>query len=322
MYDCGNEGDELGNNLSTHFLIIPVLKALERIFGDEMIFIGREAIAGAVFSHIRFKRIVGMGVRIESGVKTFDVQGISKEIQDCGLFLCLNTWMGTEEENLKILLDKLSPQRSVGFYDFFNEKLTFNLDMHFCVLMFQCVTLLEPPAKITDYICSPGVPHKGGEIVRQFIDTFKSEGGRLLVVAPHSTCDRKEIPYTVYLEALKKVLDVFDNLSIIVLSSEFRWPYSDTYQDRIVIFDNSSNEVTWSFVAYADYFLGPESDFLHIADIYKIPSVGIFGKVSPIHLCGFRFTENLCLESLDYMMRDITTEQISAALQRLITEKL
>ncbi|NLR68663.1 glycosyltransferase family 9 protein [Chitinophaga varians] len=322
LYDCGNEGDELGNILSTHFLIGPVLKALQAMFGDEMIFVGRKAIAEVIFSPVRFKKIVEMGVRIDSGVRRVDLQGILKEIQECDLIICLNTWIGGEGENLKMLLEHLSPQWSIGFYDFFKEKLAFNPDMHFCDMMFQCVALMDPSAAIADFVRGPEVPQRGREIVRQFVGTLKSEGGSILVVAPHATCQRKEIAYSVYPEALKKVLDNFDNLSIIVLSSEFRWPYSDAYKDRIVIFDHFTTEVTWSFVAHADYFLGPESDALHIADIYRIPSVGIFGKLSPVHFSGFRFAENYSLQSNDYAMQDITTEQISEALRQLIMKTL
>jgi ADP-heptose:LPS heptosyltransferase len=72
-------------------------------------------------------------------------------------------------------------------------------------------------------------------------------------------------------------------------------------------------------VAECDLFIGVDSCFLHVADLFGVPGVGLFGPTSP-QCWGFRFAEARHVTgggSLD----DISVEAAFMALEELMLSR-
>ena len=70
--------------------------------------------------------------------------------------------------------------------------------------------------------------------------------------------------------------------------------------------------ITFALIGVADLFLGIDSAMLHIADLYRIPGVGIFGSTDPKQW-GFRFSPHRHV-----IVDDINSTNINCVVNALI----
>jgi len=106
-------------------------------------------------------------------------------------------------------------------------------------------------------------------------------GHRLLFVHPETRPD-KVWPIEGYRNVLRAFLDTHRDITVIAASG---WDFG---LDRVVSLD-LHYELALAVLARSDLFLGIDSCFLHAADMFRLPSVGLFGPTSPAHW-GFRLT--------------------------------
>src|SRR5262249_48126309 len=72
-----------------------------------------------------------------------------------------------------------------------------------------------------------------------------------------------------------------------------------------------------ALVAEADLFLGVDSCMLHVADLFRVPGVGLFGPTLPAEW-GFRFGTHLHLVGNDGELASIQPLAALAALETLL----
>ena len=61
--------------------------------------------------------------------------------------------------------------------------------------------------------------------------------------------------------------------------------------DRVIPSCGLSLDFALALIAEADLFVGIDSSFLHAADLFRVPGVGMFGPTAPSEW-GFRFARH------------------------------
>src|SRR5262249_8063729 len=87
---------------------------------------------------------------------------------------------------------------------------------------------------------------------------------------------------------------------------------------RVVVIDDIPLELAMYLVSNADCFIGVDSCMLHVADLAKIPSIGIFG---PTRICefGIRFSEQRFHISISLLSEETIIESILVAIKDLFS---
>jgi hypothetical protein len=89
--------------------------------------------------------------------------------------------------------------------------------------------------------------------------------------------------------------------------------------ERIIRFENGGIPMTSIFVSLCDAFVGIDSYFLHVADLSRVPSVGIFGPTKPVQW-GCRFTNHAHVTSNE--ITNISVDEVFHELTRLLDESM
>lgn len=313
----GLHADDLGNWYSCHFLSIPTIKALSKIFGGEITLVTDKEEGELYFSHIPHKKIIDLHWKVNNCLRGFDADKVGKEVGECDLFICLNSWNGESGLNVKHLLGLLSPVLSLGFHNFFMEKIPYTTDNHYSELLFNFALYFDPLLLLSDYMIKPSIPVNAGHIASEIIEDYRALGGRILTIVPDVSTPRKAWQIGHYQEVIRNILDKHPHVGIILLFKK-ECPLALSGNDRLLVLEHVPSAVSLAFVALSDFFLGVESDALHIADVFGVPGVGIFGMLSPTEWAGFRFTRNISLSRQTVNLSEITPAEVVDAFDELL----
>lgn len=291
------------NAIGDYIMALPTLRALNQLFeGRLSIVYNSNKINEYLLSEFNFRCSIGIEFNHSDGERRFDPVLLSDKMQDCDLFLYLNTWIYSED--IRILLNGLPLlKKSAGYYSCFSNQIPYSTAIHNFDLYFRMVHLFDKKLSIENFSHPPKLNEAYENIYTQVKKT-KLRSVQYLSVHFDSEPE-KSIESHLYRPFLEKILDDNSDIFIIPLGLE-KIKLAEKYEDRIINFGKPLPFlIATAYLSCSDYFIGVDSCFLHLADLFQVPSTGLFGPTSEVEF-GFRFNKDytyICPETRE--LKDI-----------------
>jgi ADP-heptose:LPS heptosyltransferase len=300
------------NGLGDHLLALPALRALSRTFPTNLTLLtAAEYPTELLLAGVEFVRTIKVPMRIASdGSRLFDAGQAAEMHGPMRWFISLATW---HSSSVTELIDALRPAQSVGMHPEFDCIVPVNLAEHAADRTFRVAQYFEPSARLEDFTGPMRLP-TGNVAMATEVRRAVGVDRRLLVVhAETSTAEKRWAPNRME-EALRRLTT--DQPELFVLAVSYGAPCFNV--ERVGRSAVAATGVPigsfLALIAAADLFLGIDSFGLHIADLWGVPAVGLFGLTSPAEY-GFRFSANNCHIDGKGDMGNIKVEQVVDAVK-------
>lgn len=304
----------LANGIGDHIVALPALRALSNIFYGRLSLIVVDEAYTHIFSDIVFESVwfiktfgvLGTHVMQKIGreLAPFDYEALAEEASGCDLFISLCLWTSPDLERL---VKKISPSVSVGFHSRFTYK--FSEAVNCFDTLFSVNHFFNPKIKIEDFSNPPSIEQKYLKLVH---DLKKNMIKNKLLILHTDTKQRKMWSSDNFLKTIDEFLSVQTDYIVIIVGMCHNLPLESAYH-RNRIFDVCGIPLRLSFalLSVADLFLGIDSCLLHVADLFRVRGVGIFGPTKP-KKWGFRFAQHKHITSDS--IASIASEEVIDAL--------
>jgi uncharacterized protein len=290
------------NALGDHLLALPTMRALNHILAPNLRYLGLPDSAPTFFRDIRFADVLTLkGTYVDKERRDFDVEAAASDIGECDLVV---SPLSYSSDSIRSLLDRLRPARSIGFLPYFSEYVQPARKMHEFDLAFQIPLHLEPRLCIDTFASPPSAP---------FLRAVgRAKGKHKLLVIHSDTKPEKTWPWDRFARVLNRFFTVRRNFVGILIGMPNAATDPSLVSPNVVPCLGKSLADTLGLIRHADLFIGIDSCFLHAADLFRVPGIGLFGPTSPKEF-GWRFTRNLHLKGRS-RMSDISYERVLSAL--------
>jgi hypothetical protein len=278
-----------GNGVGDHFLNLPAVRALVRLFPERLALICCANAHLVFYYDLRLRVICEMPMEIgrcgrpKSKARLFDADRVAIAIGPCDLLISLNPW---HSSSIDRLLARLAPLASIGFFPQFQRQISLNSGCHAADLAFEIPRALDRSLHIEDFSKPP-----------EFADRFVEQARRVLRVVPRAfrllavhadTARQKMWPRRRFVKLLDMFLQQRPEFLVIVLGWTDMRLDTGRHGDRVLPAYRLPLPTSALLVASSDLFVGVDSCLLHVADLFRVPGVGIFGPTNPKEW-GFRF---------------------------------
>jgi hypothetical protein len=302
------------NGLGDAFLALPALRALSQVPKLKMAILtnSNDPIFNLIMREISSVDLIGINIEEKKGGKNFDVSRLGVLRKNYEWLVCLNEWSPTEggDHFRQVCAEK----KSIGCFEFFNAHIIRPNRTHTMDYLFEFAKYFDSSYRIDPFMGTPKVDLKYQSIVSE----FKQKVGSMRLLVMHMDTQKEKMWDEVYLESfLSHTFLNYPQLMVIMIGVSL--PVSSKFSDeiRLVRFEDTDFRLPWCLVAQADYFIGVDSVFLHIADFYNIPSIGLFGPTCPEEW-GFRATRYYRHLKSSGAMGDILPEYLITEFSKLV----
>lgn len=300
-------------------MALPTLRALNNIFeGKLSIVYNKSKINEYILSEFNFRNIIEIEFTKVNEERAFNSFELSKQMKECDLLIYLNTWINLE--NIQILLKNLHDlKNSIGFYTCFKTQIEYSTTIHNFDLYFRMVHIFNKKLLIQDFSYPPVFNENYKKIIKE-IEKNKVKNIKYLAIHFDSEPE-KSLKREIYHKLLEKILENRNDIYLVPIGLE-QIELSEKYEQRILYFNQPLPFIiATAYLETADFFIGVDSCFLHISDLNRIPSIGIFGPTSEVEF-GFRFGINsMHISSKMGRIRDIKSHEIYKKLKQLLNVK-
>jgi hypothetical protein len=271
------------NGFGDRLMGLPAIRALAAIFPNQLKVICGQGDRSTYYLDLPLRDVCEVEYTRTDKGWGFDVPLVATTIESCDLFVSLNPW---HSKSIDELLAVLQPSNSIGFYPNSNHLIPFQKTIHTADLMFKFPCLLNPELRLEDYCYPLSLPEEDVNVARALRSTIP-ESARLLLIH-NETLAEKVWPDEKLISLLDEFLSRHEAYVAFVLDQSERRLDTGKQGARVKhLFDDRTIAASYALVADADLFLGVDSCFLHAADLYRVPGVGLFGPTDH-HAYGFR----------------------------------
>jgi hypothetical protein len=291
------------NGLGDHLLALPALRALSEILPGPPVLLTGEGPTEILFAGVELASTVKLPMEVDRYQRTFDGRRAAALVSPIDLLVSLVPW---HSDSVRDLLVAAEPCTSVGFHSDFDTVLPLDHSRHSADLTFDAVRHFRPDAPFDAYAFPLELPRSA---VMFAADLRSKLGAQKLLVVHAETKTEKRYPPLRMQEALHAFLDQHPDYAAMVVGH--REAAFDASAVGASMFE-AIGIPTSSFVALiaaADLFLGVDSFGLHVADLWRVPAVGLFGPTSADEF-GFRFSAGFRQLQGRGTMSDIGTQQV------------
>lgn len=301
------------NARGDYLLNLPAIRALSRLFGGRLSLICRPGARQCFYSNLKFRRVWEPPLDFSGLRSRFDAKRLAERMDGCDLFLCLNSW---HDELMDEFIAEIRPTISIGYDARFTLPLPLDFDKHNADLGFDLPRSLEPDLRIEEFAQPPGMERRRVAFARSIRDRIPP-GCRVLALHAETKSDKMWPP-----ERFRAVLDEFlrrhPEFFVLDLGLSDAGLESGRFADRIILCGRLPLPTVIALVGFADLFLGVDSCFLHAADLYRVPGVGLFGPTRSAEF-GFRFGPHRHID-VGGSMTTIKVADVLSALDSLVEQ--
>ncbi len=301
------------NGLGDRLMALPAVRALCQLFPGRLGLICEKGDYATYYSDLPLRAVCELEFERGDAGWLFDAAKAEAAVGPCDLLLSFNTW---HSASVNELLCRLRPAYSVGFDWEFGHHLTFEKDEHRVDTMFRLVRLLDSTLAPEEFRHPLALPLKDVERARR-LRARLPERLRLLVVHTE-TLPHKMWPTERFVSVLDNFFDEHEDCAAFVLDKADRKVDVGRHGDRVIHLPYAPVATCYALVERADLFFGIDSCYLHAADMFGVPGVGLFGPTDP-KVFGFRFGPHRHVRA-DGTMEGIGTTAVQQALQSIVAE--
>jgi hypothetical protein len=297
------------------FINLPALRALTHLFEGRLTLACKRTSDLFCFDDLEVGNRVALKVwgSPECGWQ-FDPAEALAGIGPCDLFLSLVPWYSPQ---LNGLLEELRPSLSVGFFGHYGHPLKLDYGKHSADLAFDIPRALQPDCRLEDF----AAPLRYSEPQRAFVREIRAmlkPGQKILTLHADTLADKMWSD-----ERWAAVLDEFleahrEFVALLVGGGTYgdrQRIDAGRHTDRVIPCYGLSLAASCCLVAESDLFVGVDSCMLHVADLGRVPGVGLFGPTSAMEF-GFRLGPHIMIQA-DGSTASIGVRQVVSALNQL-----
>lgn len=302
------------NGIGDHILAIPAVRALAAHFGGNLQLVCAPEAPDLYFHDVPLQATHKVPfTRGADGRPVFDAGSVAAAVGDCDCFLSLVPW---HSRSLDELLDRWSPQVSMGFDPAFHTALPIDFDKHSADLTFDLVRSVDPTLELTQFAAPMAIRQAEGNTAAA-LASILPRSARILIVHADSKRE-KQWPREKFIRVLDSFLSRHRNFYALVQGTNALDLDEGRHARRVVPCGGLGLGAAFALTASADVFLGIDSCILHVADLCRTPGVGLFGATSSREW-GFRFAAHRHVDC-GPSMQDAHEDTVLAALESLYTE--
>jgi ADP-heptose:LPS heptosyltransferase len=305
------------NGLGDYLLTLPALRALACALPTRLALITSDGPSEFLFGDVGIERFVKVPME-RPGASAARSFSASEAVRALGPVECLVSLVPWHSASLSELVRLVRPGWTIGLHHDFDFCVPGNTHEHAADRPFNLVKKFAPHFQISAFAHPFALPPESvaaAEDVRRAIGVNR----RLLVVHEETATKEKQWLPSRMEETLRVLATRYPDLFIIVVS---RHPPSfniETLGDAAISITRVSLPFFLALIAQADVFIGVDSVGLHVADLWGIPAIGLFGPTSPAEW-GFRFSGKGVHVDGKGSMSSISVEQVFSAVSSLLTE--
>ena len=295
------------NGIGDHLMLLPALRALEERLGDRAHYVGQDIgvrLLRGELPRMRFTAIPwGRGPH---GGYEFQVDAALEALRDATLLLSLVPWQSAQ---LKYMLRRAANGNSIGFTPGCRRVIDYRIGEHTIDRAVRLVTTLFPETRVR--AVRPRSTALGARSARH-----RHTRSKRMLVVHNETLAHKRWPTGRLRSTLIRVLKRHPDWMVADIARGNRG-----LPGRVRARTRLSLTQAFATVAAADAFLGVDSCMLHLADLHRVPGVGLFGPAEDAPLgaraMGFRFAPNRHVTGRG-AMTNIPTAAVERALEWLL----
>ena len=308
------------NGIGDHFLVLPTIRALSHLFKDSLSLVcQKNSLANEIFCEVNFNKVIEIDFYEKNNVRRFDPHKLLPEIYECDLLISLNPW-GNNLDIIDLLNGLKLLKFSIGFYKCFSITIPFDLSIHNIDLNFKVAQAIDNSLELKCFSEPPQIGKNFSEL-QEKVSEIKPKGIRILTI--HTDTEQEKMwSDEKFIVLLDNIMERHKDICIIPVGiSNLRFDETLRYGDRVLQFDRSkklSFKLACAYISISDFFIGIDSVFLHVADLFKIPGVAMFGPTSPIEF-GFKYSSIYQhILSSGKSMTDINVAEVEDAVERIM----
>ena len=266
------------NGLGDHLLTLPALRALCSQTQGQFTLVCKKGMPAWFFSGLHIDRIIETRLTPHpSSGYTFDARDVAAHVGHCDFLIDLNTWCS---EATMQLVEELGHPPVLGTSNrAYTWCLVEALSCHFARVTFNIVRCLNPDLELENF-SQPPIFDCGFARRAQRIREL-CPGDRPFLAIHTETLPLKEWPIDYWRELLDAFLDRHPEWLVWVLDALPRGLRCGRHEQQIIPLAGYSVPTSCLVLAHARLFIGIDSVFLHAADSYGVPGIGLFGPTDP-----------------------------------------
>ena len=260
------------------------------------------------FSDLPLAQMIKLAIWQDTGGIHFNVEDITLQLRNCDPLFSLVPWTSYL---LSTWVASLAPRISIGFFPYFDITLSNDHKKHSADLAFDVPKFLKSSLKLEHYAGPPTLPKSAVVAASQLRSILRPS---TKIIAVHAETQKGKMwSSDHFIEVLNKFLEREKQYVAFVIGQDYQPLDLGKHKERIISCDGLPLPVACALVAQADLFLGVDSCMLHVADLNRVPGVGLFGPTN-CQEWGFRFGphRHICGTNT---MDDITPENVLKALE-------
>ena len=300
------------NGRGDHILAVPALRALATGFPGRLTLVCETGAYDLYYSDITFKVVIEVPFEtVESAEPRFDAWKVARAIDHCDLFISLATWHGP---SISELIARLNPVARIGLWSGIDVKAP---GQHYLDKLFSVPRRIWPRIKLSVYDHPPTFPTWAQRQSQRMLDDLPPNAR--LVAVHNETRASKRWAETRLRDVLADFLENNPDFHVLIVSSLPGITVDELWRERVVSCGRLPLAVAYCLVSKSHLFLGVDSCMLHVADLFRVRGVGLFGPTSSA-TWGFRFSQCRHIDAKDGFMGSITVDAVSKALDAVLRD--
>lgn len=301
------------NARGDYLLNLPALRGLAHIFDGRLTVVCRPGARRTFFPKLALRKVYEPRIEFDGSRPRFDPTAVMDEVGPTDLFLSLNPWHSRDMDRL---LELLAPGASVGFDEAFSVTLGLDFDKHSADLAFDVPRCVDPSLVIERFAGPPRLEDESVRLAAE-LRSLVTEGYRVLIVHAE-TKPAKMWPIDRWGVVLEWFLARHPDTVVLDVGLGDVGLDRMSCGDRVIPCAGLPLSVAVALLEWGDFFIGVDSCFLHAADLFRVPGVGLFGPTSSREF-GFRFGAHRHVNGRP-SMHSITVDDVIEAVRSLEDE--
>lgn len=301
------------NGHGDNYLNLPALRALCRLFEGRLTLVCRQGPHLFCFDDLAVNRRITLDTRFNGEYYQFDAVAAAAEIGQCDLFLSLVPWCTPSLSNL---LEAWGGITSIGFFENYTCRVRLDYGKPSADLAFDIVRSLKPDYRLDDFLEPLRYPTERRQDVQEIFSML--EPGTKTLSVHMDTLAHKTWDETRWVESLDAFLEKHADFVVLLVGHPERAVDTEQWRngDRVIPCYGLSLPSSCCLVAESDFFAGIDSCMLHVADMARVPGVGLFGPTN-VKEFGFYIGPHIMIQT-DGSMEKIEAAMVTKALDQLV----
>lgn len=310
-----------GGGLGDAYIHLVTLRALQEIFQERFVLITTERNKD-LYKEENFSKIEIIElsrVNDNDGKLTaysFNMNYFNTLLDNCDVLIDLNPWYMPFEYKDYI---EGSTCNTLGRFKFFKTHIPYDCSQNIFDSTFLFAKYFNDKLDIRDFAYPPQLGVKAKNFLEK-VQTALQESLFLFGIQDE-TKDHKLWNPGSFEDLIDRLLDRYNNAGVIVLSRKTTIDLDKIRNKQRVISFGSPRAINEfiSLMHIVDLFIGIDSVFLHLTNLFKVPTIGIFGPTDPVEW-GLKFTQGEIVVSKSGKTEDIPVALVEHAVNRLIEQ--